>query len=76
MDVIYFILLLIYGILSTILFFKVWRMCNDVHKVMQHLIPQPTTDDNNSNSIDGSAWILVFIIMVSAIGVLYILSIF
>jgi hypothetical protein len=75
MDVFYFILLLIYGILSAILFFKIWRMCNDVHKVMQHLIPQPTTDDNNSSSIDGSAWILVFIIMVSAIGVIFILSI-
>ena len=61
MDVIFFILLLIYGILSTILFFKVWRMCNDVHKVMQHLIPQPITDDNNSN--DGSAWALVFFLI-------------
>lgn len=74
MDTIYFILLLIYGILSAILFFKVWRMCNDVHKVMQHLIP-PTTNDNNSNSIDGSTLAIVFIIMVSAIGVIFILSI-
>ena len=34
------ILLIVFGILSLILFFKVWAMCNDVHKITRKILKE------------------------------------
>ena len=39
------IILLIFGVLQIILFFKVWGMTNDVSKIQQRLEIQPKEDD-------------------------------
>lgn len=58
MEMIFALLYIVFGILSLILFFKVWGMCNNVKHLTEYLISyiestkkeQGTNKDNNSKS--------------------------
>lgn len=43
------ILMIIWGVLEIILFFKIWRMTNDVHRLTYHFFRKANTDINASS---------------------------
>lgn len=44
----YEVAIIVFGILSIILFFKIWGMCNDVRKIRNHLLISSEADEKPS----------------------------
>ena len=63
------IISLIFGVLSLILFFKVWKMCNDVARLVDKFVPKEKNDlsSEDANSMDSTTWIAVVVLIVAAI---------
>lgn len=52
------------AILQIILFFKVWRMCNDIRAMRQQSAPIPEKDDDGTSIISLIVVIIVVIFVV------------
>lgn len=51
------------AILQIILFFKVWRMCNDIRAMRQQTAPIPEKDDDGTSIIYLMAAIIVVVFL-------------
>ena len=57
------IILIIFGVLQIILFFKLWGMTNDVRKIKVHITPK---DDNldESTSLNSTQIVIIAVVVV------------
>ncbi len=65
------------GVLQIILFFKVWRMCNDIKAMRQVQAPLPeqsTEEKNNANETREGCALAAFLIVVCVIVCLVVLN--
>ena len=67
------IILIVFGVLQIILFFKLWGMTNDVRQLKEHFVPESKHLGNNAT--DSGAKYIISIIAVMAIVVLIIAAI-
>ena len=49
MDLLFFVIAIIFGILQIVLFFKVWGMCNNVERIADKFAPQYIPETNNTS---------------------------
>lgn len=67
------IILIVFGVLQIILFFKLWGMTNDVRQLKEHFVQESKHLGNNAT--DSGAKYIISIIAVMAIVVLVIAAI-
>lgn len=61
------IILIVFGVLQIILFFKLWGMTNDVRKIKVHITPK---DDNldESTSLNSTQIVIIAVVVVIVIA--------
>ena len=61
------IILIVFGVLQIILFFKLWGMTNDVRKINVHITPK---DDNldESTSLNSTQIVIIAVVVVIVIA--------
>lgn len=64
------------GVLQIILFFKVWRMCNDIKAMrqVQAPLPEQSTEEKNANETREGCALAAFLIVVCVIVCLVVLN--
>lgn len=60
------VILIIFGVLQIILFFKLWGMANDMKKLKEHFVPESKYLGNNTTD-PGSKYVITLIAVTVAV---------
>ena len=60
------IILIVFGVLQIILFFKLWGMTNDIRKLKDHFVPESKCLGNNSAD-PGAKYVIIIIAAAAAV---------